>query len=460
MQETSEGGALSSAIVTEAVLSEDIVVDLMRSAWVVERARASVYKTWEQTSAAFASSRERAQQRSALIEPWLRERERALDEDLVEPHAEWMRGVVGEAPEAVPFSELLLVRLGDWVEAHAAVFLEQGVEELKSLGEAERSAVSWPEEMPPPPPFERVPSAPAEAPGEVLFRFAILSDLHVGSVLGEASARAAVAEINGSGAELVIQLGDLTEHGNEAEFALAARVLEELEMPVETMMGNHDVYSYEEEALSGPEHYRAHFGRAPDGALIEHKGVRFAVLDSAEIGASPFAPFNIVTGGFMDGKGGAIVRGSLSVAQHEILAEVAAPQSPPAFLFLHHPPQPFTSFPPIIFGLRELDSGRLHATCDSGNVWGVFAGHTHRNAQGRAFGRVRVQEVGVPCNYPFGYAVVDVSSEGYAYRFAQLSDEELLQQGYGRASELHRRYGLGSEEARSFVWSNEEGRGP
>jgi hypothetical protein len=400
-------------------------------------------------------SRQRAEERAEIVLAWLTARDRPPDSALVEPHAEWLRSLVGEAPGEVPFGDLLLIRMGDWVEAHAGAFLEQGAERLKLLGDEERTAVSWPEEMPAPPPFEAIEPKAAEPPGEARFRFAILSDIHVGSQVGEATARAAVTDINRSGAELAIQLGDLTEHGNEDEFKLAAQVLAELDMPVETIMGNHDVYSYEEEALSGPEYYRTYFGRAPDGALIEHKGVRFALLDSAEIGVSPFAPFNLVTGDFMPGRGGAIVRGSLSVPQHDILAEVAEPHSSPAFVFLHHPPQPFVSFPPIIFGLREVDSGRLHATCDSGKVWGVFAGHTHRNAQGRAFGRVRVQEVGVPCNFPFGYAVVDVTDEGYAYRFVQLSDEELLRAGYLRASALHRRYGLGPEEARTFVWSRE-----
>jgi hypothetical protein len=431
----------------------------MRSAWVVERARALVYSAWVPRAARFGGSRERAEERAAIIDDWLSHHGGRPGAGIVDAHAEWMLGLVDQGPAVVPFGDLLLVRLGDWVDAHSAAFLERGAKRLAELGSAERASVSWPQEAPPPPPFARIAASPVEAPGEPGFRFAILSDIHIGSAMGEATARAAVAEINRSGAELVIQLGDLTEHGNEAEFELAARVLAELEAPVSTMMGNHDVYSYEEEALSGPGHYRTYFGRAPDGALIEHKGMRFAMLDSAEIGASPFAPFNLVTGGFMEGKGGAIVRGSISVAQHEILAEVAEPHSAPAFLFLHHPPQPFTSFPPIIFGLREVDSGRLHATCDSGNVWGVFAGHTHRNARPRSFGRAPVQEVGVPCNFPFGYALVDVTRAGYAYRFVQLSDDDLLREGYQGATELHRRYALGPEEARSFEWRKNEGSG-
>ena len=133
-----------------------------------------------------------------------------------------------------------------------------------------------------------------------------------------------------------------------------------------------------------------------------------------------------MSGSFLEGPGGAIVRGSLSVAQHEILADLAAPGTAPAFVFLHHPPQPFTGFPPILFGLRDADSGRLHAVADSGNIWGVFAGHTHRNARTTTFDGVPVHEVGIPRDYPHGFALLEIADDGYAYRFVQLSDEDLV----------------------------------
>jgi hypothetical protein len=224
-------------------------------------------------------------------------------------------------------------------------------------------------------------------------------------------------------------------------------------MPLATMMGNHDVYSLKEERLSGREYYPNSFGREPDGVLLEQGGFRFAVLDSATNSASPFAAFDFVRGDFLAGPGGAVVNGSLTDVQHEILADVAAPGAPPAFVFLHHPPQPFVGFPPVLFGLRDADSGRLHATVDSGNVWGVFAGHTHRNSRTRNYGTVPAQEVAIPRDYPFGYALVDVTENGYAYRFIQLSNEELLRDAYQYSGTIHRRYGLGNAESRSFVWT-------
>jgi 3',5'-cyclic AMP phosphodiesterase CpdA len=436
----------------EAV-ADDIITDLLRSAWIIERARADVYQAWSSGDQRFEAGTARAARRADVVENVLAGRVRRMDTDLVGPHAAWMRALAGDEPGEVQFGDIFLVRLGDWVEGHAGPFLDGGEAELKTLGEKDRADISVPESIPPPPGFEPLATPAADPPGPVRFRFGILGDLHFGSPGGEPFGRAAVADLNSSGADFVIQLGDVTDHGDEDEFKLAAAVLDELRVPCTTMMGNHDVFSYKEERLAGREYYPATFGREPEGVLFDHDGVRIAVLDSAEHGASPFAPFNLVTGGFEEGSGGAVVRGSLTPRQHDILAEVAARDAGPAFVFLHHPPQPFTAFPPVIFGLRDADSGRLHATVDSGNVWGVFAGHTHRNARTRTFDGVPAMEVASPRDYPFGYALVDVTDRGYAYNFHQISDQELLEEGYARSGPIHRRYGRGSDDERAFAWT-------
>jgi predicted phosphodiesterase len=313
--------------------------------------------------------------------------------------------------------------------------------------------VRFPSELPGSPPFERLHTPELDAPGEVKFTFGILADMHIGSPSARRMVEAAIDDLNRSGAEFVIQLGDITDHGAKEEFGRAAEVLSKLEIPYWTMMGNHDVYSIPEERLSGREYFKETFGRNPDGVLFDHDGVKFAVLDSVEHAASPFPPYNLVTGAFVEGPGGAIVCGALSYPQHDLLAEIAGPGGGPAFVFLHHPPQPFTGFPPILFGLREEDAGRLHAVVDSGNVWGVFAGHTHRNALTRTYGTVPAIEVGIPRDYPYGYALVDVTESGYRYRFVQLSDDDLLRHAYEHASAIHRRYGGGRAEERAFSWT-------
>lgn len=434
-------------------LANDILTDLVRSAWIIERSRAAVYEGWTDHDPRFGASAERALKRASIIERSIESRSGTPDASFIEPHAGWIRNLVGDRPNEVSFGELFAIRLADWVDGHAGPFLDDGVDEIAAINEEEKSFVPFPENITESPPFIPTETIVLDPPGEVRFTFGILADTHIGSPRAEAMTRAAVADLNASGAELVVQLGDITNHGNEREFIRAAEVLSGLEMPYLTTMGNHDVYSYKKEALIGRRLYEKYFGRAPDGLLHEHKGIRFAVLDSAEELTSPFPPFNLVTGQFMEGKGGAVVRGVLSTPQHELLAEIAAPGAPPAFVFLHHPPQPFTGFPPILFGLRGADSGRLHAVCDSGNVWGIFAGHTHRNTITTRFGNVPAVEVAIPRDFPFGYALVDVTDDGYYYRWVQLSDSELCIEGHKTVSEIHHRYGLGKPEERAFVWT-------
>lgn len=433
-------------------LANDIVCDLLRSAWIVEEARAAIYERWAGYDDRWRDSTARAHDRASILAAALARYDRSPDAGLVPPHTDWIRSLIGERPNEIALADFFVARLGDWVDGHAADFTSDP-DGLRKLGVEEKNGLSFPDQLPQAPGYEPLAPIDVEPPGDVRFTFGILADLHVGSPHGEASVRAAIADLNRSGAELVVQLGDITDHGDLDEFERAAKVMAELDMPYLTMMGNHDVMSFKEERLSGREYFERFFGRAPDGVVHEHKGIRFAVLDSVEHAMSPFPPFNLVTGAFESGQGGAIVRGALSVAQHEILAEVASPGSPPAFVFLHHPPQPFTSFPPVLFGLRDVDSGRLHATVDSGNVWGLFAGHTHRNAQPRTYGSVVVQEVAIPRDYPFGYALVDVTDNGFAYHFHQLSDETLLRDGYVRSGAIHRNYGRGPDDARGFVWT-------
>jgi Calcineurin-like phosphoesterase len=440
----------------EPAVAEEILIDLVRSVWVIERARASVYRTWGETDSRWLSSEGRTLKRAELVEGALEGAGRRPDEHLVEPHAAWIHSLIGHEPDEVPLSSLFLARLGDWIDAHAAGSLGTSADQFRAINEEERGLLDFPSQLPSPPPFEPYAVPEVEPPGPVRVRVAILGDLHVGSRRAKSFVRAAVADVNRAGPDLVVQLGDITDHGEDAEFTAAAELLAELEMPLVTMMGNHDVAALSERRLSGREYYEAHFGRAPDGYVVEKNGFRFAALDSVEHALSPYPAFDLVSGSFLEGPGGAIVRGSLSVAQHEILADLAAPGTAPAFVFLHHPPQPFTGFPPILFGLRDADSGRLHAVADSGNIWGVFAGHTHRNARTTSFDGVPVQEVGIPRDYPHGFALLEVADDGYAYRFVQLSDEDLVRSASEQASEIHRRYGSGPPEARAFAWRRPE----
>ena len=430
-------------------LAEEVITDLIRSSWVIESARREVYRAWSGAELSYGEASERADERATLIAHELARRAVEPDHGLVEAHAAWMRETIGDEP----LGPMFLIRLAGWVDAHLEPFLQPAVHErLKTITEKDTNAVKWPSSLPAPKPFEALPNEMLAAPGETKFRFAILADMHIGSPAGDRAVRAAINDLNRSGAEFVVQLGDITDHGDLEEFIKAKEILSTLEMPVSTVMGNHDVLSLAEDRLSGREFYLAHFGRESDGELFEHEGIKFALLDSVDHSASPFGPFDLSSGSFTDGRSGAIVRGSLTHPQHDLLADIAGPGGGPAFVFLHHPPQPFTGFPPILFGLSTADSGRLHAVADSGNVWGVFAGHTHRNARTRTYDTVPVQEVATPRDFPFGYALVDVSDEGYAFNFMQVTDSDYIKSAAARTTGIHQRYGLGAKEIRNFVW--------
>jgi 3',5'-cyclic AMP phosphodiesterase CpdA len=88
-----------------------------------------------------------------------------------------------------------------------------------------------------------------------LVLIAQLSDLHVGGArYREELLRAAIAEVNAAGPDLVVVAGDLTDEGYPDQYPIAKRELERIECPnVVLVPGNHDArhvgYLYFEETL-------------------------------------------------------------------------------------------------------------------------------------------------------------------------------------------------------------------
>ena len=73
------------------------------------------------------------------------------------------------------------------------------------------------------------------------FRFAWLSDTHVGSGTGEQDLRAAVIDINSlTGLSFVVHSGDVTEYGSREQLRLAKDLLDGIKIPVHVIPGNHD----------------------------------------------------------------------------------------------------------------------------------------------------------------------------------------------------------------------------
>jgi predicted MPP superfamily phosphohydrolase len=102
------------------------------------------------------------------------------------------------------------------------------------------------------------------------FRFAFISDTHIGSPNGgaEEDLRRTVADINQmEGIDFVVITGDITELGTDAEIKLAKQILDELKVPYYIIPGNHDSGWSE----SGGVTFGKIFGN--DKFIFEHNGI-------------------------------------------------------------------------------------------------------------------------------------------------------------------------------------------
>jgi 3',5'-cyclic AMP phosphodiesterase CpdA len=266
-------------------------------------------------------------------------------------------------------------------------------------------------------PMRRVATATTlgPVPGPVRTRFATISDCHIGEVrvggLGRLHdpaprpdgldpypvrcARAAVAEAEAWGAEMLVVKGDLTADGKPTELDTIARVLGSASVPVEAALGNHDVLGARD---------------------VVDRLVALGVSVSREARAVDLPGVRLVFGHTpVRGRH----HGRLPAAHAAELAALAGRAPGPAVLALHHPPRRgrlATYYPPAI---SWRDSSRLTRGLVAANpATVVLAGHTHRNRTYLA-GGVTVAEVGATKDYPgqwAGYTVYDGGIRQVVYR--------------------------------------------
>ena len=102
------------------------------------------------------------------------------------------------------------------------------------------------------------------------FRFAWLSDTHVGGGTGEEDLLAAVRDINSlTGLSFVVLSGDVTEYGSREQLRLAKDLLDGLKIPCNVIPGNHDTKWSESGATDFPRLWKE------DRFVFEHEGFRF-----------------------------------------------------------------------------------------------------------------------------------------------------------------------------------------
>jgi outer membrane protein assembly factor BamB/predicted phosphodiesterase len=102
------------------------------------------------------------------------------------------------------------------------------------------------------------------------FRFAWLSDTHVGSTTGEEDLRATVRDVNSlSNLSFVVISGDVTEYGSREQLRLAKEILDGLKIPCHVIPGNHDTKWSESGATDFPRIWKE------DRFVFEHGGMCF-----------------------------------------------------------------------------------------------------------------------------------------------------------------------------------------
>ncbi len=251
----------------------------------------------------------------------------------------------------------------------------------------------------------------APPPGRLTARFATINDTHLGDrgfgALGdmtdviplpsdldpypERCARAAIIEAAEWGSELILAKGDLTRDSEPVEFHEVGRMLADSPVPVEVILGNHDV----RHRINGTAILARHgIAVAQTATAVDLPGLRIILAHT------PMPTER---------------RGRLGKKQLDRIATLAAgaPSSEgrppgPVVVAVHHAPQRTpvaTHYPP---GLYAAESRRFVAALREANPTAlIIAGHTHRNRCYRIDG-VMVSEVGSTKDYPgqwAGYAV-------------------------------------------------------
>ena len=102
------------------------------------------------------------------------------------------------------------------------------------------------------------------------FKFAFITDVHIGASTSEEDLQRTVEDLNGlSDIDFALVTGDVTEMGTDEEIAKAKELLEDLKIPYYIVPGNHDTGWSE----SGGVSFIKEFGN--DKFVFEHEGYKF-----------------------------------------------------------------------------------------------------------------------------------------------------------------------------------------
>ena len=296
-----------------------------------------------------------------------------------------------------------------------------------------------------------------DRPGDYLYSFASLNDMHVGeTVSGQLTSlggnplppsftqsnppywkvmnEGAVAGIRSRAADFTIVKGDLTSDGTQT--AQAAGLLSPLGQ-VFAIRGNHDkslpgflagIYdprgkpsttSVNDHSTEADPHLDFSFASPSGGGDLF-----FVALDSWD-NDMPLPPGLPLQSPSAVG-GGRFTNDQLAWLDQEL------GRGKKTFVFLHHPVSEIasvTAIPPVIFTVRQPDAALfLQKIAAHSNVVGVLSGHTHRNwitpsllAPGVPF-----VETAAAKEYPGGYTIYKVFTGGYLQSFYKCTTPDCL----------------------------------
>lgn len=256
-------------------------------------------------------------------------------------------------------------------------------------------------------------------PGDELFRFATVSDTHIGmedfgflptvrdpagsAPPPEQCLRAALREAAAWGAQLIVHKGDVTQHGTREEAARAVELLAACGVPVDAVVGNHEVKP------SGESLADLFLDRGielvQDGVAVRDvPGLRLVRFDSTIPGRHV---------------------GSYARFADDVVDAVAEAHGA-AIVLTHHQPQPLPiphHWPP------GIPSGEARALFDrllavNRHVW-LTAGHTHRH-RARRHASLVITEVGSTHDYPGTWAGYAVHEGGLRQVVRRIADPDAL----------------------------------
>jgi 3',5'-cyclic-AMP phosphodiesterase len=422
----------------------DLVRGLLQSCYVIEHARLGTQRTW---GGDFERDAERTSERADRLGRLLDDEGFRRPDEVIEPHTRWFLSLCGQVPDEVPMGAAVLHVFGRWGDVFAGPYLGDDSRHFVELG-AEHTRVESDVRT-----MNEQEAFLDENPLPDGRRFAILTDVHIGSRRRELLLRRAVDEINEIGPEFVVVPGDFTEDGEPDQFQLAKDILDILSCPYYAVLGNHDAVQRSTRLGCGHKFYTETFGTEPQDHVIDCGDLQVALVDSTDPTPSPFPDWDISKGS-VGGEAAGVDSGALRPGQADELAERLDP-SRRTLLIQHHELHPFPGFPPVKFALREEDAYAELAALKDHNLVGVVAGHTHRSAV-LPVGDGTVTQLEIPAlkDWPHAYSVVGVTDTSVQVVVRQVSDRDLVWRFAKDLLPLQRRFHLGPWADLSYTFGS------